>query len=598
MPRTYVRKRTVTYSDSDLKSAISEVEKGKTIYVTAKKYNIPRETLRRWVTGTPSRKGSGGQTVLSNEEEHCIVVALKFLAQCGFPQDRQDIISIAKEYVQDKKEKFNCCSLGIEWARNLEKRWARDLTKRKPELLTKARSNNLSQNVVDDFFKMYLDVLVKNDLLKSPDRIFNLDEVGLGTDSRASKVFVERWNRNAFLKSPDAGKGMYSVVFCISADGNYLPPFTVYKSAHIYDSWTKGGPPGAIYGCTESGWMQDSAFESWMSNFAKQVESLNKPVLLVFDGHGSHLTYKTVKTAIDNNIIIVCIPPNTSHALQPLDVGVFAPIKRAWRLILKNWYRETRLQKVTKATFPHLLNKLFQELKRENAVKGFEGAGLYPVNKIPVEKRILLTEKLKLHELLEPPIPTDIPEQSPPSPSLVSSPMKDLKIAILKTLTPTLSRETRDALNNNNKKRKRVQHSAGEILTEKEVVERLQKEEIQRSRKRKKGFQTQPPKKQKICRVTEVPDTENPHLENLNELSPGKWILVKYKGKKSISHYVGQIIFVDSDGYNVKFLTKSNFGNYYTFPEKEKVETVSKSLVLKVLNEPNFDNRGHDTFGF
>ena len=34
--------------------------------------------------------------------------------------------------------------------------------------------------------------------------------------------------------------------------------------------------------------------------------------------------------AYDNNIIILCLPPHVTHAMQPLDVGVFGPFQTAW----------------------------------------------------------------------------------------------------------------------------------------------------------------------------------------------------------------------------------------------------------------------------
>ena len=69
-------------------------------------------------------------------------------------------------------------------------------------------------------------------------------------------------------------------------------------------------------------------------------------LLFFFDRNRSHLTYGTVKLAIENEIIIICLPPHTSHALQPLDVGVFKGLKADWRKILLRFYRETRMTAV------------------------------------------------------------------------------------------------------------------------------------------------------------------------------------------------------------------------------------------------------------
>ena len=221
---------------------------------------------------------------------------------------------------------------GPEWILTFEKRNATLLTRRKPEILTMARAKGLTKPVVEEFFNMYESLLNEEGLHDQPGRIFNLDETGLSTDRVHNKVYVSKGSRDAYLKSPVCGKANYSVLFCVSATGEYLPPFTVYKSKHLYDGWTTGGPEGSAYGCSESGWMMDNIFESWFIKvFVKHVESHQKPVLVTYDGHNSHLTYNTVKIAMDNDIIIICLPPNTSHALQPLDVGVFRSVKSKWK---------------------------------------------------------------------------------------------------------------------------------------------------------------------------------------------------------------------------------------------------------------------------
>jgi len=46
--------------------------------------------------------------------------------------------------------------------------------------------------------------------------------------------------------------------------------------------------------------------------------------------YGSHITSDVVETAAANNIHLFCLPPHMMHRLQPLDVGVFGPVQKAW----------------------------------------------------------------------------------------------------------------------------------------------------------------------------------------------------------------------------------------------------------------------------
>ena len=46
------------------------------------------------------------------------------------------------------------------------------------------------------------------------------------------------------------------------------------------------------------------------------------------------MTYETVKLAIENEIIIICLLPHINHARQPLDVEVFKALKADWRRLI------------------------------------------------------------------------------------------------------------------------------------------------------------------------------------------------------------------------------------------------------------------------
>ena len=50
-------------------------------------------------------------------------------------------------------------------------------------------------------------------------------------------------------------------------------------------------------------------------------------MLLIEDGHASHITIDVIELARANNIHLLCLPSHTSHILQPLDIGVFHSFK-------------------------------------------------------------------------------------------------------------------------------------------------------------------------------------------------------------------------------------------------------------------------------
>ena len=107
------------------------------------------------------------------------------------------------------------------------------------------------------FFELYEKILKDNNLFNRPHFIFNLDETGLPTDPTAGKIFVRKISKTAYYLASSFSKSMYTVLFCGSANDQYLPPIVVYKALHLYDAWCQHGPENAMCGVTKSGWMKD-----------------------------------------------------------------------------------------------------------------------------------------------------------------------------------------------------------------------------------------------------------------------------------------------------------------------------------------------------
>ena len=101
--------------------------------------------------------------------------------------------------------------------------------------------------------------------------------------------------------------------------------------------------------------MEGANFLSWFTKiFLKEVELLlqNGPVILFVDGHHSHINLELINVAREHKVHIMCLPPNLTHILQPMDVGVFRPLKQCYYNILKEYKMQTMAENVTK-TFSH-----------------------------------------------------------------------------------------------------------------------------------------------------------------------------------------------------------------------------------------------------
>ena len=66
-------------------------------------------------------------------------------------------------------------------------------------------------------------------------------------------------------------------------------------------------------------------------NLLTRERAGNKPRLLINDGFGTHKSLELLEFYFKNNIILYRLPSYTSYKLQPCDVGVFGPLKVAYR---------------------------------------------------------------------------------------------------------------------------------------------------------------------------------------------------------------------------------------------------------------------------
>ena len=101
--------------------------------------------------------------------------------------------------------------------------------------------------------------------------------------------------------------------------------------------------------------MTAQVFYAWFEDFCKKVEQ--RPLLLVFDGHSSHVTYNVIKKAREEQVHLLKLPPHTTDRLQPLDVVCFKPLKVCWDKKIASWNTATHSKRIPKAEFIGLVGK-------------------------------------------------------------------------------------------------------------------------------------------------------------------------------------------------------------------------------------------------
>jgi len=179
------------------------------------------------------------------------------------------------------------------------------------------------------------------------------------------------------------------VIECISAIGSLIPPLIILKGKNVSASWI---PQNALeknihFSCTINGWTSNDVGLYWLKycfDPATREKAGGKPCLLLCDGHDSHISAEFVCYCIQHGIFLHLLLPHSSHLLQPLDVGCFGPLKKVVSARLDQLLRVGvhRLEK--REWVEAYVEAREAALIPDNIQGGWWGAGLVPLNRVPV----------------------------------------------------------------------------------------------------------------------------------------------------------------------------------------------------------------------
>lgn len=120
-------------------------------------------------------------------------------------------------------------------------------------------------------------------------------------------------------------------------------------------------------------------------------EPIDEPKVIIGDNLAAQLGPEVEEMCRQYNVHYVFLPANSTGILQPLDVGVYGPMKRAWRNILEQWKMGPGGQYIVlpRQFFPYLLSELMDKLDLSNlAIKAFAGCGIVPYNPDKIVKKV------------------------------------------------------------------------------------------------------------------------------------------------------------------------------------------------------------------
>jgi DDE superfamily endonuclease len=164
-----------------------------------------------------------------------------------------------------------------------------------------------------------------------------------------------------------------------------VPPLVIFKGENFQNGWI---PPDMdkdwMWTSNSKGWTCDVIAEEWIKRVfdpATCAKANGRQRALVCDGHGSHVQLSVIQFCIDNKISLLMMPPHSSHLCQPLDVGVFSPLKAHMSTELDKILRYGILS-LKKFEWANAYRHARQKAMTESNIKSsWRAAGLFPFNR-------------------------------------------------------------------------------------------------------------------------------------------------------------------------------------------------------------------------
>lgn len=367
-------------------------------------YNVPRSTLRGRINGKCFRQDTRANSMKMTElEEEAIVKYVLDLDSRGFSPQLRDVEDMANLLLSERD------------ASRVGKHWASTFVKRQPELKTRVnRPYDYQRALCEDpdairaWFQLVANIRAKYGI--SDADFYNFDEAGFMMGMIQPSMVVTRAERRVRPKGVQPGNREWATVIQgVNATGWCIPPYILFKGAHHLADWYSETnlPPSWVLKTTENGWTDNKTGLDWIQHFDKHTTTRRngRYRMLVIDGHGSHLSAEFNRFCKERDIITLCMPSHSSHLLQPLDVGCFSPLKRAYSRQIEVLMK-SHINHVTKVDFLiGFKEAFFASLTEENIKAGFRGAGL-----VPIDQEVVLS---KLDIRLRTPSPLGSPSADP-----------------------------------------------------------------------------------------------------------------------------------------------------------------------------------------
>ena len=341
-------------------------------------FNVPESTLRDRRAGKRARRDcQPNSKKLTKLEEEVIVDHILDLDLRGFSPTYAAIRDMADRLLAAR----GAGQVGQKWPANFVKR-TDSLTTRFNRAYDRQRALCEDPVLIKSWFELVEQTKAKYGICDED--VYNFDEAGFMMGKITTQLVVTASERRGRPKAVEPGnRGWVTLIAAINAAGWSVPPFLIFAGQYHLSAWYEEAeiPRDWAIAVSDNGWTNNELGVAWLKHFDAHTKTrvIGTRRLLVLDGHESHQSLEFQELCKENNIYTLCMPPHSSHLLQPLDVGCFSPLKRAYSREVESLIRN-HINHITKLEFLPAFKAAFdRSFTPANIRSAFQGAGLVPL---------------------------------------------------------------------------------------------------------------------------------------------------------------------------------------------------------------------------
>lgn len=379
--------------------AVNEVLDGASTASTSDKYEIPRMTLsdhvRRRRTELAEAAGDGlivgeaqtdklhSRSIFTMKQEKELADYVKKCSEIYYGLSNIELRKLAfdcavKFGIEIRPEWNEHGMAGLDWARGFRER--HNLSIRKPQATSLARATAFNRHTCGLFFNTLSAKLQQ--LNVGPESIWCMDETGITTVHIPGGVIATKGVKQVGgITSGERGT-LITVSVGVNAAGRAMPPLFIIPRVKIYDWMIHNCPPGSTVAGSKSGWSTEVVFLQFIRHFITYTKSSpENPQILILDQHQSHIHISVINAAKSAGIILIALPPHTTHRLMPLDQNPFKFLKNEVSKQAGYWMANHPGQTIKIYDIAGLVGASWPKAMSKAAIEqGFRVTGIYPFN--------------------------------------------------------------------------------------------------------------------------------------------------------------------------------------------------------------------------